>query len=188
MKNLFLICMGFYFVAGALLFTSGLLLHNCICAMLIFKPVKKIIKDDFALDHNISANSLNTAQENDDTKTNFKSTKKKSTEDQVTMIPAQKMASMLFSNINFDLLLAVHMTFMFGLAVMYTHLLAFAKTEGISASLRSLMISVVGMASFLGRITLGALGQLPSVNNVVLYIAAILATGGCFIPIGESFN
>ena len=93
---------------------------------------------------------------------------------------AHKMAYVLFSNLNFNLLLIAHVALLFGLAVMYTHLLAFAKTEGMSEYVRSLMISLLGLFSLFGRIGLGALGQLPCMNIVVLYITAILATGKCF--------
>ena len=62
---------------------------------------------------------------------------------------------------------------------MYTHFMAFAESQGVASSLRSLIISLIGFSSLLGRIALGMLSQHPNINTIVLYIAAVFLSGKC---------
>ena len=90
---------------------------------------------------------------------------------------AVQMTMALFTNGRFVLMTVSCAVFLFGVAVMYTHLMAFAKTQGISSALRSLLVSLLGLSSLIGRIALGLLSQHPYINTIVLYIITVLISG-----------
>ena len=88
----------------------------------------------------------------------------------------QDMAT-LFANVHFNLLLVSDVVFLFGGSVMYTHIMAYAESQGISSSLGRLMISLLGFSSIFGRIVLGLLSQHPKIDTVVLYIITVVTSG-----------
>ena len=90
------------------------------------------------------------------------------------------MTVTLFSDVHFVLLLISGCVFFFGAAVVYTHLIAFAKSQGMSSPLRNVMISLIGFMSLLGRITLGMLSQHPKISTMVVYTVAMFLSGNNF--------
>ena len=153
----------YYFFTGALLITSGLLLNMCVCAMLIIKPRDQILKGN-----NCAKSKL--MQESSISQNAQIVTEKKD---------SFEMLVSLFSNTYFILMFISDCVFMFGVAIMYTHFMAFAESQGVSSSLRSLIISLIGFSSLLGRIALGMLSQHPNINTIMLYIAAVFPSGKC---------
>ena len=138
-----------------------MLLNICVCAMLIIKPKDKRRP-----------------------KTRKRTSSKQSSEITTidyTLAKPQKsslqLAVTLFRNVHFILLLINNSVFYFGIAVIFTHLMAFAESRGVSPALRSLLISLLGLSSLTGRLALGLLGQHHKVNTIILYIIAVFSTG-----------
>ena len=74
-------------------------------------------------------------------------------------------------------LLLNSLLFLFGLSVVFTHIAAYAESQGISASLGRALVSVIGGGALIGKIGLGVLSQMPCTNTFVLYIVAVALTG-----------
>ena len=74
-------------------------------------------------------------------------------------------------------LLLNSLMFLFGLSVVFTHIAAYAESQGISASLGRALVSVIGGGALTGKIGLGILSQIPCTNTFVLYIVAVALTG-----------
>lgn len=155
------------FFSGALIISSGLLLHMCVSAMLLVEPQPE--KQDSIF--------RETKLEIPD-KTNGRVTN--NNEYSKTIVIHQSVKSMtlsIFSNLHFILLMLNTFMFLFGTAVVFTHIMAFAKSEGISASFSNVMVSALGLFSILGRVGLGSLSQLPWINTIWLYIFGVFFCG-----------
>ena len=90
----------------------------CVCAMLIIKQNNKV--------PNNIASSSREFENKSIIKHNVKQNQSYS-----------QMTVTLFSNVHLVLLLISDCVFFFGAAVIYTHLTAFAKSQGMSSSLRN---------------------------------------------------
>ena len=145
----------FYFNLGALLISSGIVLHICVGAMLIIKSPRKKVK----------RKSINQPKDLKE---------KQETNDDGRNIPKTKndigyITSRIFSNWHFIILMLNTAMLHTGAAMVYTHIMAFAKSLGLSDSFGSVLISVIGFSNLVGRILTGLLTQAPVVNAVVLY-------------------
>ena len=146
-----------------------MLLHICVAAMLLMKP-----KPD---KHRPNSIFREIKLEIPD-KTNGKITN--DNEPKKTGLINQSVTSMtlsIFSNLHFILLMLNTFMFLFGTAVVFTHIMAFAESEGISASFGNMMVSALGLFSILGRVGLSSLSQLPRINTIWLYIFAVFLCG-----------
>ena len=135
------------FFLGALIISSGLLLHMCVSAMLLVEPQPEKHISIFQ----------ETKLEIPD-KTNGRMTN--NNEDSKIIVIHQSVKSMtlsIFSNLHFISLMLNTFMFLFGTAVVFTHIMAFAKSEGISASFSNVMVSALGLFSILGRVGFGFL-------------------------------
>ena len=74
-------------------------------------------------------------------------------------------------------LLLNSLLFLFGLSVVFTHIAAYAESQGISASLGRALVSVIGGGALIGKIGLGVLSQIPCTDTFVLYTVAVALTG-----------
>ena len=83
----------------------------------------------------------------------------------------------ILTNPYFALLLVNGSMFLFGSSVVFTHIIAYAESQGISPALGRAMVSLLGVASLAGKICLGFVSQQKSVNTVMLYIAAVFISG-----------
>ena len=83
----------------------------------------------------------------------------------------------IFTNPYFALLLINGAMFLFGSSVVFTHIIAYAESQGISPALGRAMVSLLGVASLVGKICLGLVSQQKQVNTVMLYIAAVFISG-----------
>ena len=161
--------MSILWLSGALMITSGLLLHMCVCAMLIMKPYQpksqRTLKDqkDFTVEK----------QE----KTKIPDDKKNRPVDINPNESVKYLTASVLSNLHFILLLINTTMFLFGTAVVFTHLIAFAESQGISPSLGNMMISTLGFCALIGRIGLSSLSQHPKINTIMLYIVAVFLSG-----------
>ena len=150
-----------------MIISSGLLLHICVAAMLLMKPKpdrKNRIFREIKLE---IPDKLNKEME-----TNSEYSKTILINQSVKFITHS-----IFSNFQFIVLLLNIFMFLFGSAVVFTHITAFAESEGISASFSNMMISALGLFSILGRICLSSLSQLPWINTIWLYIFAVFFCG-----------
>ena len=83
----------------------------------------------------------------------------------------------IMCNPNMILTLINSWMFLFGLSVVFTHITAYAESQGTSPSLSRALVSVLGVAGLVGRIGLSGLGQITCTNTFALYIAAVALTG-----------
>ena len=83
----------------------------------------------------------------------------------------------ILTNPYFALLLVNGSMFLFGSSVVFTHIIAYAESQGISPALGRAMVSLLGVASLAGKLCLGLVSQQKSVNTVMLYIAAVFISG-----------
>ena len=86
----------------------------------------------------------------------------------------------IICNPNMILTLINSWMFLFGLSVVFTHIAAYAESQGISPSLSRALVSVLGGAGLVGRIGLSGLSQIPCTNTFTLYIVAVALTGEIF--------
>ena len=155
------------FFPGALIISSGLLLHICVAAVLLVKPEPvqhKIVFQETKLEF---PDKLDKEVE-------------KNNEYNKTMPIEQSVKSItlnIFSNLRFILLMLTTFKFLFGSAVVFTHIMAFAESEGISKSFSNMMVSALGLFSIMGRVGLSSLSQLPWINTIWLYIFAVFFCG-----------
>ena len=161
---------------GALMISSGLVLHICVGALFVMDPsqnqqskvmeceIKKGKEDsEHAIDGNAEAKSVGTANLIlGDTKTENS---------------AAQMTFALFSNPSFIFLLCNCFAFQFGNAVVYTHIVAFAASEGVHQSMANVLVSALGLSSLFSRVILSALSQHPRINTVILYTTVIVICG-----------
>ena len=155
------------FFSGALIISSGLLLHMCVSAMLLVEPQPEKHNSIF------QETKLEIPDKTNGIMTNHN-------EDNKKIVIHQSVKSMtlsIFSNLHFILLMLNTFMFLFGTAVVFTHIMAFAKSEGISASFSNVMVSALGLFSILGRVGLGSLSQLPWINTIWLYIFGVFFCG-----------
>ncbi len=143
--------------------TSGLLLNTSVAgAMLIFPQVK--VKQTSNL---ISQNNL----ENCDRKDSVK----------VTTPPVDKsIIKMIFSIFRRPTIVILFVNaFLFygGLSIVFTHTVAYAITLGHTQDFAVLLMSLIGLSNFFGRIFLGFAGQNRRVNITVLYFVALSLAG-----------
>ena len=149
---------------GALMITSGLVMHISVAAMLIQTPPT------------LSSTKVITMQEDPTSHSNNNISVKLNTEKHQDSVSHLTRRVFKF---DFILLMINSFMFLFGTAVLFTHIKAFAESEGISSSVGSLMISFLGFTALVGRIALSMISQLPWVNTIVLYIVAVLLCGKC---------
>ena len=90
-----------------------------------------------------------------------------------------KQTKETFKNFYFLLLLLNGALFLFGSSIVFTHIIAYAESQGISATLAKVMVTLLGVASLLGKIGLGFISQKDGVNTILLYIAAVFTSGEC---------
>ena len=83
----------------------------------------------------------------------------------------------IICNPNMLLTLINSWMFLFGLSVVFTHIAAYAESQGSSPSLSRALVSVLGGAGLIGRIGLSGLSQIPCTNTFILYIVAVALTG-----------
>ena len=83
----------------------------------------------------------------------------------------------IFTNPYFALLLVNGAMFLFGSSVVFTHIIAYAESQGISPALGRAMVSLLGVASLVGKIFLGLVSQQKQVNTIMLYTAAVFISG-----------
>lgn len=86
----------------------------------------------------------------------------------------------IICNPNMILTLINSWMFLFRLSVVFTHIAAYAESQGISPSLSRALVSVLGGAGLVGRIGLSGLSQIPCTNTFVLYIVSVALTGENF--------
>ena len=67
--------------------------------------------------------------------------------------------------------------FLFGSSIVFTHIIAYAESQGISATLAKVMVTLLGVSSLLGKIGLGFISQKDGVNTILLYIVAVFISG-----------
>ena len=89
----------------------------------------------------------------------------------------RSMTGSVLCNFNFILLMINTWMFLFGVGVVYTHILAFVESQGISSSLGNMMISATGLSALIGRILLSGLSQHPKINTHVLYVITVFFCG-----------
>ena len=94
----------------------------------------------------------------------------------------------LLCNVNLTLTLINSAMFLFGLSVVFTHIAAYAESQGVSPSLGRALVSVLGGAGLAGRIGLSAMSNIPCTNTFGLYIAAVALTGNYSIGDKNSQN
>ena len=166
--------MIFVYILGALLITSGLLSHICIGAMLIMPtPQKKTI--DLVIDE--TDNSRFKGKTDLPEPPNHDLTHEIYEAMPVEKDSAKYITSILITNYHFLLLLMSTWMLHGGSAVVFTHIMAFAQSQGKTASFGSMMISAIGFSMLIGRILLGLLLQAPRVNAILLYMASVLICG-----------
>lgn len=61
--------------------------------------------------------------------------------------------------------------------MVFTHILSFVESEGVSESSGKSMVTVIGGAALAGRIGLSGLSQLSWVNTIILYTVAVFLCG-----------
>ena len=61
--------------------------------------------------------------------------------------------------------------------MVFTHIAAYAESQGISTSLGRALVSVIGGGALIGKIGLGVLSQIPCTDTFVLYIVAVALRG-----------
>ena len=157
-----------FFFSGTLIISSGLLLHICVAAMLLVKPEPvqhKIVFQETKLE-------FPDKLKNKDVEKNNEYNKSVLTDQSVKSITHS-----IFSNLHFILLMLTTFKFLFGTAVVFTHIMAFAESEGISASFGNMMVSALGLFSILGRVGLSSLSQLPWISTLWLYSFAVFFCG-----------
>ena len=88
-----------------------------------------------------------------------------------------KQTKETFKNKFFMLLLLNGAMFLFGSSIVFTHIIAYAESQGISATLAKVMVTLLGVASLLGKIGLGFVSQKDGVNTILLYSATIGISG-----------
>ncbi len=91
----------------------------------------------------------------------------------------------ILTNGHFLLLLLNSVMLLFGIAVVFTHIIAFAESQGFSSAFGSTMVSVLGGSALVGRVALSSLSQQPWINSVVLHALAVFTCGG---NVSESFK
>ena len=96
---------------------------------------------------------------------------------QIQKKSASQQSLEILRNPHFILLLVNILLFLFGCSVVFTHIIAFAESQGISPSLGRLLVSILGGAGIAGRVGLSGLSQLPCTNTIVLYCVAVALTG-----------
>ena len=144
--------------------TSGLVLHICVGALLIFKP-QRIKKIEYEMEARTDDNRM-----------------MKNTSNVLTQQKSVKdITAKLFSNIQFTLFLFNLAVFEFSNSVVYTHILAYAQSRGISSSLGKVIISALGLSSLIGRIVLSMLSQQTWVNTIILHTLITFTGGKSFI-------
>ncbi len=215
---------NFFVFLGACLVTSGLLLHICVAAMLIWKPPANSISEAGSAERAKPNNSIKYSSKTEGVRVLSTTTKVKENIDSKNkkyvgnvpgfqeikeevqglgdkpsvspIVPSHVITDALAKK-NFEdsikfhtvtvlrkghflLLLVNTVLFYFGTSVMFTHLTAFAESQGKSTSFGNLMLSVLGGASILGRVILNALCQQKWVNSIALYIIAVSLCGKLF--------
>ena len=153
-------------LSGALMIESGLLLHMCVGAMLIMKP-----------HHPKPLRNLRGNDHKELTVRNGMKTQMTSKPDFKRQDSVRSMTGSVLCNFNFILLMINSWMFVFGVGVVYTHILAFVESQGILPSLGNMMISAIGLSSLIGRILLSSLSQHPKINTHVLYVIAVFFCG-----------
>ena len=161
-------------LSGALMISSGLVLHICVGAMLLMGPSKntysQTMEYESETEHNKHPTDRNAEKETSGptNQINYDSKAEKS---------AKQMAFTLFSNPSFIFLVCNCFAFQFGNAVVYTHIVAFAASESIDESLRNTLVSALGLSSLISRVVLSMLSQHPRINTIILYTTIVVICG-----------
>ncbi len=172
--------------AGACLVTSGLMLHICVAAMWIWKPPAKFVSKAGKTEAESLASSAErvfvspvSTGKNGQNALNSTASSEELTDDQVLRRDNSigHHTITILSNRHFQLLLINNFLAVFGTSMIFTHLTAYAKSQGKSTGFGNLMLPVVGASSILGRIILNALCQQQWVNSITLYIVAATLCG-----------
>ena len=98
---------------------------------------------------------------------------------------AKQQSLEILCNPCFILVLVNIFLFLFGCSVVFTHIIAFAESQGISSSLGRVLVSILGGAGIAGRLGLSTLSQMPCTNTFVIYIAAVSLTGKPLVSFSE---
>ena len=144
--------------------SSGLVLHICVGALLILKPHE-------------TGKMENRIEYEMETKTHDDRIMKNTKTAIGQQISVKHITAKLFTNIQFILFLFNLVVFEFGNSVVYTHILAYAQSRGISSSLGKVMISALGLSSLIGRIVLSILSQQTWVDTIILYTIVVCTAG-----------
>ena len=161
-----------------MILSSGILLHICVGAMLI-TPITSTTMEK----RNNSSNSKtgNNVDTKEATTTQSVSSSKGGGLSSTTTMPqkhsAKYITAKLFSNYHFVFLMFSVAMLHGGTAVVFTHIVAFAESQGNSASFGSVVVSAIGFSILIGRILLGLLIQAPWVNAIALYTACVCFSG-----------
>ena len=91
----------------------------------------------------------------------------------------------LFKRPKFMLLCINVFLYSVSMSVLFTHIASYAEHLNFSESRRIILVSVLGMAGFAGRIILGALGLLRCLNTKWLYCGSCFLAGLASISIGS---
>ncbi len=197
--------------------TSGLLLHICVAAMLIWKPPAKPVSEEGSIESDEADNSAKSLQSsavcgdatsvtNADQCFNLKNiaSSKDVVDQQMVKTQDQEFGDKLevspkvqchivteemktkhlrksilyhtfsvLKNRHYLLYLVNNFSCMFGMSILFTHLIAFVESQGRTKSLGNLMLSILAVTSIIGRIVLTALCQQTWVNSIILYIVAV---------------
>ncbi len=144
-----------------LLITSGLLLHICVAAALIF-PQRKTTDDN-----NATKDSVNNIPDEDP--------KKKIKDNDSASFRA--LALDIFKTPSACIMFVSTFFFYVGLSVVYTHVAVYAEFSGLPRAMGTLMVSCLGGSALMGRLVLSAISQQPCTDTVLLHMIAVLITG-----------
>ncbi|KAK3604658.1 hypothetical protein CHS0354_007201 [Potamilus streckersoni] len=95
----------------------------------------------------------------------------------------------IIKNKKFVIFSVSHMFYAFGYYIPYVYLPVYAESIGIDTDLTAWIISALGIASTVSRVISGFLSDLPNVNRLFLYSAALVICGvaSSLVPLCDSF-
>ena len=145
---------------GALMITSAITLHTCACALMIrcAQHARRQLKEQTTSDVIRSQKQYDIEMEVVD---DFQP-------------PRKSIWSLQYIILHLNMLL-----YCFGQSVIYTHIVSYAHHKGHSIQMCSYFISMIGVSNVIGRILLGFVARVGSVNLRVLYACCYLIAGAC---------
>ena len=197
----------FQFLSGALILTSKLMLHICVRAMMILRSLNHLVRGKRKVDSKRKDDKKEQLRMNYpqwkqpekatiDRQEDTLSTQNAKTEtprlDRRKTPTTREMTIEVFHYVPFILLLFNISLFFFGLTAVYTHIFAFAESQGMVSAMSSIMASVLGVSALAGRLMLSATMQQPRVDTFVLYIVSVFSCGeyvyGDYFSIWKTFT